>query len=664
MKINRVSIAIMAAVMLLSGCSKSEIPDSVQNSMSSNFEISDPMQNSTDNSQGEKIPSTSYGVQFTEENVAISNDKLVVSPILIGDDSSTRVGVMVFIDGILQKYSAENSAEKQYMLIFNIEPKSEVEHRLTVDAEIDGDLDEHIISIISMLAPDYIPPTGSSQFGFYHKILRPYSVKVSKEIESIASISKDKFLKKDNSVLTQNQIDWLDLGEGEGYATGLELLQSDNLFESKYIADTTNEALELKLYSYTTEPVVRDYRITFFVNHEPVKFNGDYDFLDVKLEGEKITVADIELDGVKEGDFIYCIAAPLVEGAHTEKSNSKIIVQQISGETIPGGSNSTASDSQPIANEGGTVQVSGETAPVFSIGDFVYAKKYETSELLKLNSVGEAVKSLANGYDARVHGDKIVVVDYNIYVENENGLTKPSDKPNVTLKLMDMDLNVIKTLEITDKIGGKYDFNENNIVYVYRSENDSEELRLCDWDLKNEKVLMTLPSSESPEARYFDEIVLADGFVAFTAQGEINDKSVEYYGLCDLQGNHKLIRKDGISKEFQVIDNTVLWFDKPVNVVVGEVPSGEIVMYRNGKFEIIKPENPIESQDVFLTGENEFFTALSDGDVLRQYKNGVKTAEIPLEKGEQTISVTRAGNKVFASTMVNGEYKLRIWELS
>ncbi len=158
----------------------------------------------------------------------------------------------------------------------------------------------------------------------------------------------------------------------------------------------------------------------------------------------------------------------------------------------------------------------------------------------------------------------------------------------------------------------------------------------------------------------FNSIAIADGYVAFTA----TDKHGHYYGVCDFNGKSELQPKEGISNDIQAIGETALWSDMNVNVVGGEIPSGEIVMYTDGEFRMIKPENPIESQDVFLTGENEFFTALSDGDILRQYKNGVKTAEIPLEKGEQTISVTRAGNKVFAATRVNGEYKLRIWELS
>lgn len=652
-------ISLLAVVMLLSGCNTSDIPENLQNSTSSNLEISDPMQNSSESSQGEEIPSMSYGVKFTEENIEISNGKLVAKPVLMGDDESTRVGIMVFVDGILQEYTMENSDEKNSMSIFEIAPNSKVEHKLSIDAEIDGNLDEHFISVITMVAPDYVPPEGTFQFGFYHNILRPFSVKLPNEIESISSKSSGKILKTENSVLTKNQTEWLNLSEDEsgGYKTGLELLQSDDLYESKYTKNDADEPFKLKLYSYTTKPVVNDYRITFFVNHQPVKFNGDYDYLDVKVEGQKITVADIEFDGVKEGDFIYCIASPLCEGEQTAKSSSKIIMQE------SGGSDAVTSNDNSSVGDGDSMQVSENILPAFSIGDYVYAKNYDTLELVKLNSAGDVVKTLENGYVSAVCGDKIQVFNSNI-LKKENGKVTSVENPSVTLKLLDADFNVIKSLDITENIGRNYSFNEQRIAYVCSNENGQNELRVCDWNYENEKVLMTLPDGENNYAQYFDEIAITDNYVAFTAQGEINNKSVEYYGICDMEGNHQLFRKDGISKEVQVVSNTSLWYDKNVNVAGGQVPSGEIIMYKNGKFDKVKLENPVESQDVFLTGENEFFTALIDGDVLRQYKNGVKTAEIPLDKGEQVNSVTRSENKIFAGTKADGKYNLKIWELN
>ncbi len=661
MKLKRVSIALMAAVMLLSGCSKQDIPGETQSANISNSEISDPMR-IPDATDSEKIPSSSYGIQFKQDNVALSGNDLIVSPTLKGGISSTHVGIMVFVDGILQKYSTENSSEKQYMKTFDIEARSETTHNLTVDARIDGELEEHYVSMITMLAPEYIPSADTPRFGFYHKVLRPFSVVAPDKTEEISGSESYRILKAENSVLTQKQLEkfGLDKDEDNGYATEFGLQQSDDILETTYMLTNGENKLDLKFYAYTTEPVTNNYRVTFFVDHEPIKFNGDFDFLDISLEGGKISETEIELDEIKPGDFVYCIAVPLLSGEHSFKSESKMILndEKTYGEHSTETSAPQGSDTDPISiSSEKTVDISKHMETSFAIDDNVYAYEYSKKALHKLDNNGNFIKTREGAADVRAHGDTISLITLNTSTMLEDGAFMAVEKPSVTLTLLDDDLEEIRSLEITENIANEYDFDENRIVCVYESENGGSELRVFDWEQKNSKTLMTL--SDRDDGR-FNSIAIADGYVAFTA----TDKHGRYYGVCDFNGKSELIPKEGISNDIQVVGETALWSDMHVNVVGGEIPSGEIVIYTDGEFRIIKPENPIESQDVFLTGGNEFFAALSDGDVLRQYKNGVKAAEIPLEKGEQTISVTRSGNKVFASTMVNGEYKLRIWELN
>ncbi len=661
MKLKRVSIAFMAAVMLLSGCSKQDIPGETQSGNISNSEISDPMR-IPDVTDSEKFPSTSYGIQFTQDNVALSGNDLIVSPTLKGGISSTHVGIMVFVDGILQKYSTEISSEKQYMKPFDIEAGSETTHNLTVDARIDGELEEHYVSMITMLAPEYIPSADTPRFGFYHKVLRPFSVAAPDKTEEISGSESYRILKAENSVLTKKQLEkfGLDEDEDDGYATEFGLLQGDDILETTYTLTNSENKLDLKFYAYTTEPVTSNYRVTFFVDHKPVKFNGDFDFLDISLEGGKISETEIELNGINPGDFVYCIAVPLLSGKHAFKSESKMILnnentygEHSSGSTAPHGS-----DTDPISiSSEKTVDISKRMETSFAINDNVYAYEHSKKALHKLDTNGDFIKTREGAAEVRAHGDTISLISLNTSTMLEDGAFMAVENPSVTLTLLDDDLEEIRSLEITENIANEYDFDEKRIVCVYESENGGGELRVFDWEQKNAKTLMTL--SDMDDGR-FNSIAIADGYVAFTA----TDKHGHYYGVCDFNGKSELYPKEGMSNDIQVVGETALWSDKHVDVVGGEIPSGEIVIYTDGEFRIIKPDNPIESQDVFLTGENEFFTALSDGDVLRQYKNGVKAAEIPLEKGEQTISVTRAGNKVFASTMVNGEYKLRIWELN
>ncbi len=661
-KIKGISILIsfFTAMGLISGCSKQELPSETQSGNISNSEISDPMR-IPDETDSEKIPSTSYGIQFTQDNVALSGNDLIVSPTLKGGISSTHVGIMVFVDGILQKYSTQNSSEKQYMKPFDMEAGSEKTHNLTVDARIDGDLEEHYVSMITMLAPEYIPSADTPHFGFYHKVLRPFSIAAPDKIEEISDSGSYRILKADNSVLTQKQLEKFGLDEDKdsGYSTEFGLLQSDDILETTYLLTDDENKLDLKFYAYTTEPVTNDYRITFFVNHEPVKFNGDFDFLDISLEGGKISETEIELDGISPGDFVYCMAIPLLSGEHAFKSESKMILND---EKTYGEHSTEASepqgfdtDSVSISSEK-TVDISKRMETSFTIGDNVYAYEYTQKALHKLDANGNFIKTREGAAEVRVHGDTISLITLNISTMLEDGAFMAVENPSVTLTLLDDDLEEIRSLEITENIANEYDFDDNRIVCVYESENGGDELCVFDWEQKNAKTLMTL--SDRDDGR-FNSIAIADGYVAFTA----TDKHGHYYGVCDFNGKSELQPKEGISNDIQVIGETALWSDMHVNVVGGEIPSGEIIMYTDGEFRIIKPENPIESQDVFLTGENEFITALSDGEILRQYKNGIKIAEFPLDSGEYATAAVSTGNKIFASVVSGGKYKLKIWEV-
>lgn len=187
------------------------------------------------------------------------------------------------------------------------------------------------------------------------------------------------------------------------------------------------------------------------MNHEPIKFNGDYDHLDVKMEGEKITVTEIELKNIKPRDFVYCVAVPLAADESPYKSYFQMVIDENGtygdGNAQPAKPESTQASSSSLSEEK-TVNTTERLTPAFAIGDSLYVKKFENAELLKLNSDGEIEKSLVEAYMAAVHGDKIAVATPNRARTMENGIVIMKKDPSTTLTLYDKDLNVIKTLEI------------------------------------------------------------------------------------------------------------------------------------------------------------------------------------------------------------------------
>ena len=688
MRLKRLSVLVLSTVLLVSGCSKID-PDSIPNGTisDSSSEISDPMKQPTDPSS-ETPPATSYGFNFGTKDIDYSDEKLTLSPMLMGGETPTKVGFMVFIDGIPQKYCSEISPEYSYISDFDVEENSEKAHKLTVDTMIDNDMSEHIISVSTMLVPKFVPPLETPTFGNYHRILRNMSKKLSDEIMNIATSNEYNVLKAENRVLTNEEKEEYGLGEeyGSGYTVECDLQQFKRL-EKTFTLKSGENCLTATLCAYSTQPDVQDYRVTIFVNHKPVKINGNYDFIDVTMEGGKISKTEITLEDIEEGDFVYCFAAPLAEGEMAMKSASKMVIcendgtncssvtsdsetsnnsnvhidpttSEISSSPSSESSNGSGNISTPTESteyiDGGGAAVNADLTPVFAIEDYLYAETKRGSTvypaLCKVNSSGDVVKTLADVSGARTHGDDIAVVKY-------SGDTFSVGTNSVKIMLLDKDLNVIKSLDINDSYG-IIDFNEDRIVYV----SNGNEICSCDWNWENHKTLYSL-SSASQGAQYFVDIKLGEGFVAFNAQATINNKDMDFYGVCDFSGNCEIYRKDGINYS-QVYGKTAVWGDRHTDVVNGVMPSGNLVMYTNGNFQNFSTENALESQDVFLVGENEFFTVIGDNyGVIKQYKNGSKVCEIFVGKGNSATNVVHTDGMLYANVIESNGRTMKCWEL-
>ncbi len=680
MKFKRLSILVLSTVLLVSGCSKTN-PDSIPKGTTSDIgsEISDPMKQPTDQSS-EAPPATSYGFNFGTKDIDYEDGKLVLSPMLMGGETPTKVGFMVFIDGIPQKYCSESTSEYSYINDFEVEENSEKTHKLTVDAVIDDKMSDHIISVSAILVPGFVPPLETPTFGNYHRILRNMSKKLSDEITGIAKTNEHKVLKAENRVLTNEEKEEYGLGEeyGSGYTVECDVQQFKRL-EQTFTLPNGDSRLAATLCAFSTQPAVGDYRITIFVNNKPVKINDNYDFIDVTMEGGKISKTEITLANIKEGDFVYCLAVPLAEGEMAMKSASKMVIIEKDGTNSSSGtsnseasgnssnttnsrssnsigSNNTSSpvESTDYIDDSGTVVSNTNLSPVFALGDYLYAETKRGSSvfpaLCKVNSSGDVVKTLADVSGARLHGDKISAV-------KRNGDAFSISANNVNIMLLDKDLTVVKSLTVNDR-SGKIDFDEDRIVYV--SSND--ELCCCDWNWQNHKTLLSL--SGAPQgAQYFADIKLGDGFVAFTAEATINNKDADFYGVCDFSGDYEIYRKDGVNYS-QVYGKTAVWGDRHTDVVNGVMPSGNLVMYTNGTFKDFRTENVIESQDVFLAGENEFFTVIGNNfGVIKQYKNGSKIREISIGKSNSAANIARTDSMLYAEVIESKGRTMKCWEL-
>lgn len=128
-----------------------------------------------------------------------------------------------------------------------------------------------------------------------------------------------------------NEFDVHTITENEATRFAILLDERDTSLSTKFVLAPINETgrpiesiisasedgkLALNLYGWTRNgndsfSANGTYRVSFYKNHDRIKFNGDSDYMDIEIKEGNITTANVILEDINEGDFIYCFAVPI-----------------------------------------------------------------------------------------------------------------------------------------------------------------------------------------------------------------------------------------------------------------------------------------------------------------------------------------------------------------
>ncbi len=306
-------------ICLLPGCYENNLYENISNVQTE--------YNTTNNS--DVIETISYGLSFDSEDILLSEEQVKLTPALLVDEGVADVGIFIFIDGMLRQYSLENSTDKSTMLIFDLIPQSTITHDLFVDALLDSNSNHHFISIMSILMPNYVPESNSPNLGNYHRGISPYSVEITDIDDSncisqgvVDSLSVKSFTVSDEQL---NLYGYKDMSDS--VITDIRLYQ--NIYTNNknyYEINSNHQTVNLTFVGYSNETGSKDYRVTFFKNHEPIMVNEKFCCIDITIGDNKIVETEVKINDVNSGDFLYCIAVPLEQGAAAIKSQSMMTV--------------------------------------------------------------------------------------------------------------------------------------------------------------------------------------------------------------------------------------------------------------------------------------------------------------------------------------------------
>ncbi|MCM1166931.1 MAG: hypothetical protein NC299_14865, partial [Lachnospiraceae bacterium] len=645
---------ISALSIVLSGCNSDErtFPESGNSVISDQFEKS-VGDDSTDETVSHKI---SYGFGLHGDEAEFERNSLNIPMLLKGSESSVDVGVMVYIDGILQGYSSELSESYSVMNRFNTVINEDKTIPIYADAKFDGDLEEHTISGISILFPDFYPESGSPFFGNNHKALSGASCGISIDGKAVSYVENVRILQAETpKIITSEQKEKYEIRDNVGDSISLRQSGSDS---RTFTINGSGSGLELDLAMYTASNGNSDYRLSFYKNHTLTKFNGEYDYLDVKVEGGKIVEAKINIDDVKIGNFLYCVAVPLNsthEYVYPIKTDSIMVINSdLSSEMVGDNSapndrfskpenNSTSStpssettsnnafDSQPLKP-----QIDNTDPALDSVLSLTVLRTFNNGILYQND---DGIFYSKNGVDitksaqidlgsivaASAHGDYFSVICLELSSFESKGM------------LLDKEMNVVKSIDLQSFMDENtidtfdfIDLGPDAIYFVDRN------MRFCSraWDGGEVKVIADAESLGG-SGMAFTSIKRADNYTAFTANKKSGGATVSYYGIIKDSGEHKIFRKDGIASP-QTVGNITLWSD--AHVMPGAQPSGEIVLYKDGKFVTLKTQDPMESAYAILCDNGVVVTQVSN--VVKKQDSDQPGAEIKVYDGNATYRIS------------------------
>lgn len=393
MTMKKAKLALLAFVfgVTLCGCTNDTIPGSnTINTSIADDPMNIPISSGNSTNDGNEPVSFAYALSFGDDYFKAENNKLTIMPALTGDHrASVNVGLRVFVDGMPQYYSDSDSLSSTDMMRFDTVVDTKKSYELTVDTLIDPNLSQHTIAAAGLAYPDYYPKENTS-FGNYHKMLSSATSTLPTEDVDFPSANDINILNLENYVMSQEQKEGFGLNDTNG-VMDIELNQNGIGVSTYEIKDNS---LTLSFNAYSTVETVIPYRVSFYKNHKQIKINDGYDYIDISLEGGKMSQTDVAINDVKSGDFIYCIAAPLISREIMLKSRSTIALD--SGVNLSGGS---GSDINPGNTSEKTSSSNSENAPsdileskpnfeisevsfqdlmpIFSIGDTLYYTDYD-----------------------------------------------------------------------------------------------------------------------------------------------------------------------------------------------------------------------------------------------------------------------------------------------
>lgn len=227
----------------------------------------------------------------TIREIAYDGSELNLTITVDNADAQCEVGMLVFIDGIAQKYYLTEEAEASYVIPIQLEEQTQTEFSLHLKPTFGITGTEHEMYLACMYEPSYRTSESNTGYGYYSNILPglPWNItyEVSEpEVETASCVTynpisediKNQYIKTRNDGTIENTMNTSVISK---------FTQNDMPLENAII--NAEDPIHLQLFGGT----VKNYRICVFVDNKLVNAFSGKPYQDVNLDEN--TMADIEI---------------------------------------------------------------------------------------------------------------------------------------------------------------------------------------------------------------------------------------------------------------------------------------------------------------------------------------------------------------------------------
>ncbi len=291
--------------LLLMGC--------VQKDKSSDMHIQEQSNNPFNLNEMEESGANvqaSYGysiVNYDKENRLIEYKKeeeiLNIEYAIDNSGKSCEVGMIMFMDGIPQSYIV--NGVKEYIFPVFLEEKSKKNVSVLYHPSVVDKGAEHRVFFACIYEPHYVASEENNGYGNYHNILPmlPWTLEgqgnilkidICKEyeVQSMNEEFRSKYIDKNSDGTIRNRLE---------HTTIFQYLQDGEVTYDKINIKDGKAKFQIQAFG----DMKITYRLSAFVNNEPVDLFDGCSYLDISVEKDKITVINIDMniDDIKLDKF-------------------------------------------------------------------------------------------------------------------------------------------------------------------------------------------------------------------------------------------------------------------------------------------------------------------------------------------------------------------------